>query len=70
MTVTVPPGTGSGKKLRLKGKGVAAPGGQKGDQLIVIQVVPPSKLSPRGAELLREFQAAEKFDPRKDSPWK
>jgi DnaJ-class molecular chaperone len=70
MTVTVPPGTGSGKKLRLKGKGVTSPDGQKGDQFIVIQVASPPKLSSKGAELLREFQNIERFDPRKDAPWK
>ena len=69
MTVTVPPGTGSGRKLRLKGRGITPPGGTAGDQFIVIQVVPPPRLSPKGAELLKEFQGLEPFDPRKEMPW-
>ena len=69
MTVTVPPGTGSVRKLRLKGRGITPPGGTAGDQFIVIQVVPPPRLSPKGAELLKEFQGLEPFDPRKEMPW-
>ncbi len=45
--LTVPPGTGSGKKLRLRGKGLG-PAGKRGDEYAVIQIsVPkPSELSP------------------------
>jgi len=69
-TVTIPPGSPSGRHLRLRGKGVASPGGsQRGDQYAVIRIVPPPKLSSRGAELLREFNAAERFDPRANAPW-
>ena len=42
VTVTVPPGSSSGRRLRLKGKGVASPGGgARGDQYLVLQVVVP-----------------------------
>ena len=70
-TVTVPPGTRSGRRLRLRGKGVASPGRkERGDQYVVIRIVPPPKVSARGAELLREFDAVERFNPRADVPWK
>lgn len=43
-TVTIPPGTPSGTKLRLTGQGVADPKGNKsGDQYAVIKIVPPKK---------------------------
>ncbi len=70
-TVTIPPGSPSGRHLRLRGKGVASPdGSRRGDQYAVIRIVPPPKLSSRGAELLRDFNAAERFDPRANAPWK
>lgn len=70
-TVTIPPGTGGSKRLRLKEKGVrnrSAAG--RGDQYIVLQVVTPKKLSARGKELLKEFQEVEQYDPRVNAPWK
>jgi len=69
-TVTVPPGTSSSRKLRLRGKGVASSDGQRGDQYVVIKIVPPPSVSAGGAELLRKFQTLERFDPRADVPWK
>jgi DnaJ-class molecular chaperone len=47
--VTVPPGTSSGAKLRLRGKGVARPDGGRGDQICRIEIVVP-KLKPEDAE--------------------
>jgi DnaJ-class molecular chaperone len=50
---------------------VAAPGGKdRGDQYVVLRIVPPPRVSARGAELLKEFEAAERFNPRADVPWK
>ncbi len=69
-TVTVPPGTGGSRRLRLKGKGLrSAAGDGRGDQYVVVKVVPPPKLSEDGAKLLRQFDAVEKFDPREGVPW-
>ncbi|MBW2716203.1 MAG: DnaJ domain-containing protein, partial [Deltaproteobacteria bacterium] len=45
VTVTVPPGTDSGSKLRLRGKGVPHPsGGPAGDFYVVIKIVVPKDL--------------------------
>jgi DnaJ-class molecular chaperone len=69
-TVTIPPGTASNRKLRLRGRGLGGTGGKgRGDQYVVIRIVPPPTLSPAGRELLTEFQKTEKFDPRADVPW-
>lgn len=50
-TINLPPGTRSGQKMRIRGKGV--PG--SGDLYAVIQIVPPKQLDPRSRELLEEF---------------
>jgi molecular chaperone DnaJ len=39
--VTIPPGTSSDQKLRLRGKGAKKPDGQRGDQICCIQIVVP-----------------------------
>lgn len=55
-TVTLPAGTKSGQKLRLRGKGVAASRGlEAGDLYAVIQIYTPHELDARSRELLEEF---------------
>lgn len=39
--LALPPGTPSGKKLRLRGKGLSDPSGAKGDLYAVVKIVPP-----------------------------
>ena len=69
--MTIPPGTASSRKLRLKGRGAPSPNGKsRGDQYVVVRVVPPPELSARGKSLLEEFQKAEPFDPRAEAPWR
>lgn len=41
--LTVPPGASSGKVLRLKGKGMSRKDGNRGDQLITLQIVLPDQ---------------------------
>jgi DnaJ-class molecular chaperone len=41
VVVTVPPGTSSGAKLRLRGKGIKKPDGMRGDQMCFVQIVVP-----------------------------
>ena len=70
ITMTVPPGTGGGRRLRLREKGVRRAGGKgRGDQYVEIRVVPPANVSDRGEELLREFEKTDAYDPRRDAPW-
>jgi len=40
----IPPGTSSGKKLRLKGKGLPGRGGQSGDHYVTVQIDVPKDL--------------------------
>src|SRR3954463_8703251 len=51
VTLKVPPGTSSGQKLRLAGRGLPRPRGGAGDLFAVAQVVVPSTLSEREHEL-------------------
>jgi DnaJ-class molecular chaperone len=39
--LTVPPGASSGRSFRLKGRGIAGPGGDRGDQYVRLLVVLP-----------------------------
>ncbi len=65
VTVTVPPGTSSGTKLRLRGKGFPDPKSkQQGDQLIVTKVVVPKEISERAKTLLAELTLEAPLTPR------
>ena len=50
--VKVPPGTSSGRRLRLRGKGVAGRSGQHGDHYVTVQVDVPKDLDEEGKKLL------------------
>ena len=55
-TIEIPPGTRSGQKLRLRGRGVPAHGSRRaGDLLAVVQIVPPRDLDPDARALLEEL---------------
>ncbi len=63
VSLKVPKGSNSGRKLRLKGKGL--PGRQPGDQIVILQVVMPEQHSEAAEELYRQLAEAEKnFNPR------
>jgi len=52
----IPPGTQSGKVFRLRGRGVPHLGTKKrGDHLITVHVVTPTKLSKKEKELLKKM---------------
>ena len=64
-TVTIPPGTASGSRLRLAGLGVINPKtGQRGDQYVVIKIVPPPIPTPEQRELLEKLAATNVGAPR------
>lgn len=65
VVLTVPPGSSSGAKLRLRGKGVLDPKtGERGDQLVVLKVVLPKQLSDEAKELMEQFSKAAPLSPR------
>ncbi|MBS0202722.1 MAG: J domain-containing protein [Planctomycetes bacterium] len=60
MVVTIPPGTSSGVKLRLRGKGILDPQtNQTGDQFVVIKIVVPKQLSEADQALYKQLAASE-----------
>jgi curved DNA-binding protein len=65
VNLKVRPGTSSGQKLRLAGRGLPKPQGGAGDLYAVPQVVVPPEASTRERELYAELQAAASFDPRR-----
>lgn len=63
--MTIPPGTSSGAKLRLRGKGVPdLKTGERGNQIVVIKIVVPKEVSDESAELYRQLQELDDTDPR------
>jgi len=69
-TVTLPPGTASGAKLRLKGRGVTKAGGlQRGDQYVAIQIVPPKPLTDEHKRLFEKLGSIDTSNPREHCPW-
>jgi len=65
VTVTIPPGTASGTKLRLRGKGIPdRHTRQRGDQFVVIKIVPPQPLNETARELLQKLAEAVPQSPR------
>jgi len=66
--VRIPPGTDSGKKLRLREKGAPSAGrpGHRGDQIVEVQVVVPRPEDERVKQLLRDLGKAAPEDPRRD----
>ncbi|HEX8345634.1 MAG TPA: molecular chaperone DnaJ [Actinoplanes sp.] len=55
VTLRVPPGTPSGRKLRARGKGVVRRDGQAGDLLVTVEVVVPSGVSGEARDALEKF---------------
>ena len=53
--LTVAPGSGSGRTLRLKGKGMTRKDGTRGDQLVTLQIDLPAADSSEYAELARRL---------------
>jgi molecular chaperone DnaJ len=54
VVLKIPPGTQPGRKFRVKGLGLEK-NGQKGDQLVQIQVTVPEKMPPEAEAKLKEF---------------
>jgi molecular chaperone DnaJ len=66
--VRIPPGTNSGKKLRLREKGApsARHSGKRGDQIVEVQVVVPKPEDERVRNLLKELSKIDPEDPRRE----
>ncbi|SDZ10440.1 curved DNA-binding protein [Geodermatophilus africanus] len=63
--VTVPPGSSSGRRLRLRGQGMPDPAGHPGDLFAEVKIMVPPRLSDRERELFSELATSSTFDPRR-----
>lgn len=64
ITVRVPPGSSSGRRLRLKGQGMPQPGGKPGDLFAKVKIMVPSHPTQRERELFEQLRRESAFDPR------
>jgi curved DNA-binding protein len=62
--VRIPAGSSSGRKIRLRGRGLSQPGGGKGDLLAEIRIVVPENLTDRERELYEQLAEASAFRAR------
>ncbi|MFO7593830.1 MAG: DnaJ C-terminal domain-containing protein [Pseudomonadota bacterium] len=63
VTMNIPPGSQSGRKLRLKGRGL--PGRPNGDQYLVLHIETPPANSEQAKELYRKMAEIMPYNPRK-----
>ncbi len=68
VTLTIPPGTSSGAKLRIKGRGFER-GTEKGDQLVLMKVIVPKQLDDETKEILKTLETKAPVDARADLKW-
>jgi len=68
VSLRVPPGTGSGAKLRVSGKGITSAKGVSGDFFAIVSIVAPKDLSEEDLQRLDEIGEALP-DPRATLPW-
>ena len=64
--VSIPPGVRSGQRLRLANKGYPTKDGERGDQLVELQIVTPKEISEAEKELYEKLQKLETFNPRQN----
>jgi curved DNA-binding protein len=62
--LTVPPGTRSGRKLRLRGRGLANGRGGHGDLYATVHIDVPTTLTDGERELFKQLAAMSRFNPR------
>ena len=63
--VRIPPGSSSGRKIRLRGLGFPGPGGARGNLYAELKIVVPEELSERERELFTELAEASPFEARR-----
>jgi curved DNA-binding protein len=69
VTITIPPGTSSHAKLRIRGRGIER-SGQKGDQIVVTKIIMPKDLTDTDRQTIAEMVKKHPIDARADVPWR
>jgi curved DNA-binding protein len=64
-SLTVPPGSSSGQRLRIKGQGIPASGGKpQGDLFVLLKIVAPKLTDATSKRLIQEFSERNPQNPR------
>jgi curved DNA-binding protein len=63
--VKVPPGSSTGRRLRLRGEGMPNPRGKPGDLFAEVKIVVPPKPTKQERELFEQLATVSTFDPRR-----
>jgi len=69
IALSVPPGTSSGRRLRVKGHGVTPAGGGPGDLYAMLRIVLPEELDDEAKQQIREIDARHPLSPRDELKW-
>jgi curved DNA-binding protein len=64
VNIKIPPGTQSGQKLRLRGRGLPRRDGTRGNLIVVAQVAIPAKISDTEKNLWEQLRRESAFNPR------
>ncbi|MHA7828506.1 MAG: DnaJ C-terminal domain-containing protein [Roseovarius sp.] len=64
VSMTIPRGASSGRRLRLKGKGLPKEKGSTGDQIVRLKIVLPEKVDDDMVQLAQQWRDHVKIDPR------
>lgn len=62
--IKIPAGTQSGRRLRLREKGMTQPGGKRGDLFVVAKIQVPSEITDEERVLWEKLAARSSFSPR------
>lgn len=68
VTLTIPPGTSGGAKLRIKGQGIER-AEEKGDQYVVVKVVVPKKIDEEDKAVIEKLALKYPVNARADLAW-
>jgi curved DNA-binding protein len=70
LAISIPPGSSSGKKLRLKGQGVTPPRGTPGDLIVELQIKLPESYTEENQKAIEALQTKlGQSDVRSDLSW-
>ena len=69
VTLTIPPGTGSGAKLRIRGRGLDKGGDEKGDQFVQVRIAVPKELDADDRAAVEALAVKHPLNARADVPW-
>lgn len=67
VTLTVPSGSRTGRRLRLRGRGLRRRDGTRGDHYVRVKIDVPSRVSREEKKLYERLSALSDYDPRRDT---